>query len=274
MLKFFVVLVLFFASLAGLILGGGGILILSTPRPTGIRGCFVTKMYQVRLCPTEPGYVRTNEVSPFVKMAVVASEDTAFYDHQGIDWNEMHASFQRDLEEGRFARGGSTITQQLAKNLYLSKEKSVWRKLKETLIAVQIEKILKKDEILEKYLNVVEFGPNLYGISKASQFYFHKTPLQLNLQEGTFIAFLLPNPKKYSASFRNGQLTKFASSQLREILGRLLHFHKISQDDYDVAVGRLPTLFKSETAKPAVLESDDPSLSLDDDLATEPPPEP
>jgi monofunctional glycosyltransferase len=204
-----------------------GLFLASTPRPTDIRECLTTKMYQVRLCPGERGYVRLKDVSLYARNAIVVSEDGAFYDHSGFDWLELRSSMEKNMEKGEYARGGSTITQQLAKNVYLSPEKSMLRKAREALITIQLEKMLTKDEILEKYLNVVEFGENLYGIGKASQFYFKKSPSQLGPAEGAFLAFLLPSPKKYSVSFRNKQLTKFASKQTSEIVNRLWRFKKI-----------------------------------------------
>jgi monofunctional biosynthetic peptidoglycan transglycosylase len=215
----------------GLLVSAVAYLLLSTPRPTDIRNCITTEMYHVKLCPKSPDYVRIKEISSLAKNAVIVSEDGAFYSHQGIDWFELRESFNTNWERGTFARGGSTITQQLAKNVYLSSEKSLVRKVREAIIALQIETILSKDEILEKYLNVVEFGPNLYGIGPASRFYFGKTPAQLTAAESAFLAFLLPNPKKYSVSFRKKQLTPFARSRLREIVSRLGRYHKISQEE-------------------------------------------
>ena len=218
-------------------------ILLTTPRPTDIRDCLVARMYQVPLCPSKPGYATLRSIAPIVRQAVVASEDGSFYDHRGFDWFEMRESFERNWAEGRFARGGSTITQQLAKNVYLTKDKSVLRKLREALIVVQLEKALSKDEILEKYLNVVELGPGVFGITAASFYYFQKPPARLGPVEASFIAFLLPNPKKYSASFRAHKLTKFARGQVKAILGRLWKMKKLSEEQYQSSLFDVDRIF-------------------------------
>lgn len=248
------------ACLVGIVAVGLGIFLVTTPRPnageTDIRGCMTTKMFSVRLCPSEPGYVKLNQISIHARNAVIVSEDAGFYHHGGFDWAELKASFETNLEKGQFARGGSTITQQLAKNVYLSQEKSILRKAREALITLQIEDTLKKDEILEKYLNVVEFGENIYGINKASRHYFKKAPSQLTPAEGAFLAFLLPNPKGYAVSFHKKRLTKFANRQISEIIDRLRRFKKISEEEYSSAMMQSMALFGG--GEPAI--SIDPSL--------------
>lgn len=243
MLKFFTYIGIAVCSLIGLAGAGVGLILLSVPRPTDIRSCMTTKMYHVRLCPTEPGYVKLDDVSLVARNAIIVSEDSAFFDHKGFDWAELRASLETNLEKGGFARGGSTITQQLAKNVYLSSEKSIVRKLKEAMITIQLEEMLTKDEVLEKYLNVVEFGPQVFGIGKASRFYFNKPPSQLTAAEGAFLAFLLPSPTQYSVSFRKKQLTRFARSQTREIVNRLFRFKKISEGQQQEALAQLDYLF-------------------------------
>jgi monofunctional glycosyltransferase len=229
-----------------------GLFLASTPRPTDIKGCLTTKMYQVRLCPTEKGYVKLKDVSVHARNAIIVSEDGAFYSHQGFDWFELKNSMEKNMEKGEYARGGSTITQQLAKNVYLSPEKSVLRKAREAFITIQLEKMLTKDEILEKYLNVVEFGENLYGIGKASQYYFKKAPSQLSPAEGAFLAFLLPSPKKYSVSFRKKELTKFAAKQISEIVNRLHRFKKIDDYQHETGLAEVQYLFGAPPPDPAL----------------------
>jgi len=204
----------------------------------------------VHLCPKDVNYVRLSEISKHARNAVIVSEDGTFYSHHGFDWDELQKSMEKDLDQGGFARGGSTLTQQLAKNVYLSSEKSVFRKLREAMITVQLEKTLSKDEILEKYLNVVEFGDHLYGIKPASAYYFHKSPSELTPAEGAFLAFLLPNPKKYSQSFRQKKLTKFAGHQVRVIVDRLYSFKKITELEHIGAVTEVDQLFGPDLQGP------------------------
>jgi monofunctional biosynthetic peptidoglycan transglycosylase len=231
------------ASVAGILACLVGLLFVTTPRPTDIRSCLTTKMFQVRLCPTDPGYVKLDAISPHLRHAVIVSEDGAFYDHHGFDFHELEESLRANWEKGGFARGGSTITQQLVKNVYLSADKSLLRKVREAIIVIQIEGILNKDEILEKYLNIVEFGPELYGIGNAAKFYFHKSPADLNPAESAFLAFLLPSPKKHSISFHKKQMTKFALTQTSEIVNRLYRYKRISDLDQSNALTQLRTLF-------------------------------
>jgi monofunctional biosynthetic peptidoglycan transglycosylase len=232
----------------GLIASGIGYILLSTPRPSNIRDCITTEMFHVRLCPQDSSYVKLKNISPNLKNAVIASEDGAFYSHQGIDWFEMRESFEKDWEKGEFARGGSTLTQQLAKNVYLNQEKSMLRKLHEAIIALQLEGILSKDEILEKYLNVVQFGEKLYGAGPASRHYFAKPPSELDVAESAFLAFLLPSPERYSTSFKHKKLTSFARSQMREIVGRMYRYKKISDDQHQEALNEIDHFFGPPSA--------------------------
>jgi monofunctional biosynthetic peptidoglycan transglycosylase len=243
MLRFLAAIAIALGCVAGFFAILGAWILLSTPRPNDIRGCIVTKMYAVRLCPKEAAYVPIGQIAPIVRQAVVASEDGAFYDHHGFDWFELRESFERNWDEGRWARGGSTITQQLAKNVYLTKEKSILRKLREALIVVQLEKSLAKDEILEKYLNVVELGPQIYGVGPASAYYFKKRPAQLDAVEASFLAFLLPNPTKYASSFHAKKLTKFARAQIRAILDRLWKMKRLTDEQHQASLTKLETLF-------------------------------
>ncbi len=241
-MKFFSVLtnfVLFIGSVAAIIGVAIIALVMTLPDVQQLDKCMTTSMFAVKLCPGSENYVKLREISPFVLHAVIASEDGAFYSHQGFDWHEMEESLNQNLRSGHIRRGGSTLTQQLAKNVFLDQEKSFWRKLKEAYLAHAIERHFTKDFILEKYLNVVEFGKDLYGVKPAADHYFHKTPIELNPLEGAYLAFLLPNPKVYSKSVRNGQLTPFARKSIGIILRRMASYGKISAEAYQLAVQQL-----------------------------------
>ena len=199
------------------------------PHPTK---CFTTKMFQVKLCSTSPDYIPYKLVPKHLFQALVLAEDASFYAHQGLDWHEIKESFRRNWEEWRFARGGSTLTQQLAKNLYLSKRKTLDRKIKEYFLAKRLEKNLSKSQILEKYINVVEFGKGLFGIKKAAQFYFNKTPDELNLLESVYIVSLLPSPARLSQSFENKALDPKNQWRMKIILRRLYRSKKIDDEMY------------------------------------------
>lgn len=219
-------------TVLGLLIVAASWILVTTPDAREMRGCITTAMYEVNLCPKSPNYVPLDQISTVAQQAILVSEDSSFFSHHGFDWFEIKNSFDRNLEKKTFARGGSTITQQLAKNVFLSKDKTIARKLREALLTYQIEENFTKKEILEKYLNVVEFGPGIYGIKAASQHYFHKPPSQLHLLEAAFLAFLLPNPKDYSISYTKKTLTKFARQRVLQIIQRLAAFKKIPEGTY------------------------------------------
>ena len=132
-----------------------------------------------------------------LKRAVVASEDMGFFDHRGFALDEIEAALRDTLEDGKPLRGASTITQQLAKNLYLSPSRHPWRKAKEAVITVQLERALDKRRILELYLNVAQFGPGIFGAEAAAQRYFGRPAAQLDSQQAAALAAGLPNPDRW-----------------------------------------------------------------------------
>jgi monofunctional biosynthetic peptidoglycan transglycosylase len=131
--------------------------------------------------------------------AVVVAEDGTFWWHDGFDWFEFKESIERNFEEGRAARGASTITQQLVKNMYLSSSKNPLRKLKEWILTWYMEQQLSKSRILEIYFNVIEWGDGVYGIEAASRYYFDKPASDLNRDECTRLAAIIPSPRKHRA---------------------------------------------------------------------------
>jgi len=143
-------------------------------------------------------WVPYGRVSPMLRRAVIVTEDAAFFDHDGIDLEEIKASLERNWEEGQFLRGGSTITQQLAKNLYLSPSRNPVRKLKELFIARRLEAALSKQRIFEIYLNVIEWGDGIFGCEAAAQAYFHKTCASVSMTESALLAGAIINPREHS----------------------------------------------------------------------------
>jgi len=166
------------------------------------------------------------EIPPLFKKTVVVAEDASFWVHHGIDWYEMRKSLLKDFHQRRLSRGGSTITQQLAKNLYLSPHKSILRKIREAFIAMRLEKALSKNRILELYLNVIEFGPGLYGAETASQYYFRKPLGDLTLDEMIRLTAIIPSPLKLNPNRPSAAL----SWRANVILERL-HFYRMVPDE-------------------------------------------
>jgi monofunctional biosynthetic peptidoglycan transglycosylase len=239
MIKGLIGLLIAIASILALVAIGIAVVFVSLPDVRSLKGCLTTELYHVELCKTSAGYTPYDQISKHIVDATVMSEDASFYSHNGVDLVEMKESFKRDLEEHRFARGASTITQQLVKNVFLSNEKSLLRKGQEIYLALQLEKTFNKQQILTFYLNVVEFGDGIYGVKSASRYYFNKSPAEVTPEQAAFLAFLLPNPKKYSQSFKKKALTPFASKSIKMILGRMLKSHRLSDEDYTTAIARV-----------------------------------
>ena len=202
---------------------------LPTVKP--LKGCLVTKMNSYWLCEKSENYVPLRDISKYVVDAIVLTEDSSFFDHQGFDWYEIQKSLQKNMTTMKYARGASTITQQLAKNVFLNPEKSMLRKLREAYLTLELEKNFSKVQILEKYLNVIEFGPNVFGVKAAAKYYFAKAPSDVNLVEAAFLAFVLPNPKEYQKSFERQDLTVFARKRLQQIIRTLFRFGRISNEE-------------------------------------------
>jgi monofunctional biosynthetic peptidoglycan transglycosylase len=140
-------------------------------------------------------WVGYGRISPHIKRAVLVAEDDAFWQHDGIDVEQLRESIETDWTRGRFLRGGSTITQQLAKNLYLSPSRNPLRKLRELIIARRLEAELKKARILELYLNVIEWGDGVYGAEAAARIYFSKPAAELGKEESALLAAAIINPR-------------------------------------------------------------------------------
>ncbi|MGZ3774173.1 MAG: transglycosylase domain-containing protein [Pseudobdellovibrionaceae bacterium] len=216
------------------------------PTKQDIKGCMITAMYHVELCPTSKNYVPLQKISQTLQKTIVLTEDSNFFNHKGFDWESIEKNAREGWAKGVFKRGGSTITQQLAKNMFLSKERTFIRKSYEALITDRIESTLSKKEILERYLNIVEFGKDLYGVSAAANYYFQKPPSELNVVESAFLAMILPNPVKYSKSYYKKELTPFALRRLTEIIESLYRYSRISQQEYELAIAQVPSFFQKE----------------------------
>jgi monofunctional biosynthetic peptidoglycan transglycosylase len=143
-------------------------------------------------------WVGYNLISANLRRAVIVTEDAAFYDHDGIDLAELKASFEKNWEEGQFLRGGSTITQQLAKNLYLSPSRNPMRKVKELLIARRLEAALSKRRIFEIYLNMIEWGDGIFGCEAAARAYFDGPCASLDVEQAALLAGAIINPREHS----------------------------------------------------------------------------
>ncbi len=230
---------LFFTIIVAIMVSAAAYIWSTLPNEKEIKGCIITTMYKVDLCPTSKNYVPLKQISSYLQRTIIMTEDGNFYKHHGFEWGTIEKNFRQGWETGVYKRGGSTITQQLAKNMFLNADRTFFRKALEAIITDRIEKTLTKKEILEKYLNVVEFGKNIYGIKQAAQFYFKKSPADLDVVESAFMAMVLPSPIKYSQSYYKKELTGFARKRMSQIVQNLYQFHSIDQSEYEVAMERI-----------------------------------
>jgi monofunctional biosynthetic peptidoglycan transglycosylase len=162
-------------------------------------------------------WVSYGRISPQLKRAVLVTEDSAFWKHDGLDYQQIRESIEVNLERREFARGASTITQQLAKNLYLSPSKNPVRKLRELLIARRLEAELPKQRILEIYLNVIEWGDGVYGADAAARTHFRKSASQLGAPEAALLAAAIANPRVMNPANPNSRLRRRQQMVLRRM---------------------------------------------------------
>jgi monofunctional biosynthetic peptidoglycan transglycosylase len=178
----------------------------------------------------EPRRIQTwvpyDRISQNLVRAVLAGEDSRFFDHGGFDWEEMQKALEKDWNEGKFKRGASTITQQLAKNLFLSTSKNPIRKLHEALITWEMERILGKRRIIEIYLNVIEWGDGIYGAEAAARNYFKAPAASLNADQAAFLSAIIPSPN----GAYNPQTRRRKVERRKNLIERLMRHVVIPKD--------------------------------------------
>ena len=188
---------------------------------------------------SNPNYTPLSEISPYLRKSVLTTEDPSFFSHRGFINEAFKQSIIKNIKTKKFSRGGSTISMQLVKNVFLTREKTLSRKLEEILLVYILEnnRIVSKERMLEVYFNVIEWGPNIYGIGEASQFYFQKHPSQLSLNECLFLASIVPSPKKFMWKFDNtGNLRNQGTVQQKYLTNLMLRRGVLTSED---------TIFKS-----------------------------
>jgi len=190
------------------------------------------------LGPRNKFWTSISAVPSALKKAVIAAEDANFYAHEGVDYEAIKEAIKADLQKGKFVRGGSTITQQVAKNVFLSREKTVSRKIKELILARRLDDRLSKSRILELYLNAVELGPMIYGVGRASRYYFGKSPSDLTLRESAFLASMLPGPKVYDPYRKLDRVMQRSD----RILRRMFAAKMITEQEYRAALAESPNI--------------------------------
>ena len=192
--------------------------------------------HQIHVSPESPEFVRLDEVPPLFVRALLIAEDAGFYGHPGIDLSELPVAVATNLRLGTSARGASTIPQQLAKNLLLSRRKTLSRKVEEVSLALLLDASLGKSRELEIYLNVIEWGPSVYGLRRASRYYFAREPMQLTPKQMAFLVSLVPGPIKYQRSFEGGVLTPFFEGLVATLLAKLRSVDALTEEEYAAAL--------------------------------------
>ncbi len=193
-------------------------------------------MQKILVGPESPDFIAIEDVPPRFLRALLLAEDTSFYGHHGIDLAEVPVAMATDWVRGRAARGASTITQQLVKNLFLSREKSVSRKLQELALSLLVDDSLSKARILEIYLNIIEWGPRVFGLRPAARYYFGIEPEELSTKQMAFLVCMIPGPIKYQRSIATGVPSPAFERLMTNLLSKLLAVGEIDQEEYERAV--------------------------------------
>jgi hypothetical protein len=186
----------------------------------------------IDVSPASPDFIALRDVPPLFVRTLLLAEDTGFYGHRGIDLRELPTALLTNWSRGGAARGASTITQQLAKNLFLSRDKQLGRKLQELAITFLLESALGKDRILEIYLNIIEWGPGLHGLRPAARTYFGREPKGLTPAQMAFLVAIIPGPIKYQGSFAHGTPGPGLRSLVDDLLAKLRSVDAIGEEEY------------------------------------------
>lgn len=188
--------------------------------------------------PGRPGWIKASAISRHVLHSFVAAEDGKFYYHSGFDVAEIAKSIKTNINRKRYARGASTISQQVVKMAFLSREKSLLRKAREAVGTVLMEALLPKEKILEWYINLAEFGDGVYGISEGCRHYFKTKPEQLTIEQSVHLALVLPSPNSWSRGLRDRNLTPFGHKRFASILNNMKLSGYITKSQWQTALSR------------------------------------
>lgn len=205
-----------------------------------------------------------NQISPYLRHAVLTSEDPSFFSHKGFINEAFKQSIIKNIKTKKFTRGASTITMQLVKNVFLTREKTLSRKLEEIVLVYLLEsnRIVSKDRMFEVYLNVIEWGPNVFGIGEAANFYFQKHPSALSLNESIFLAGIVPRPKAFSWQFSNdGSLKPYAIQKTQYISNLMMRRGLIPISD---TIAQKEPIYLSGRARSSVVTA--PEINAQDTL--------
>jgi len=206
--------------------------------------------------PGTPTWVEIDRISPHMVTALLICEDSRFFRHRGFDQEAIANALRDNIDHRRFFRGASTLSMQLAKNLYLGREKTLARKLEEAVLTLLLEQSLDKERLLELYLNVVEFGPGIYGIGPAAAHYFASTPARLSLGQALYLASILPNPRAQHFA-ADGRVTDRWLAYLHKLMHIARKMDRIGDVELEAALAE-PIAFQHPSSLPVPGSEADP----------------
>ncbi|RVU42475.1 hypothetical protein EA187_16490 [Lujinxingia sediminis] len=205
------------------------------PEEAGGGGFFDSRAHPARdVDPKE--WVRIARLPAHVPSALLSAEDATFLQHAGLDWVGLRMAMVHNLREGALERGGSTITQQLAKNLFLTRDRTISRKLQEAFLTWRMESELSKEQILELYTNVVDWGPGVHGLYQASRFYFDRNPDELSVSQSAMLGAILPAPSRFGALIKAGYLPSSRQDKMRRVLVNMRFLEQLTWPEYHAAL--------------------------------------
>ena len=241
-----------------------------------LRGAFVHRVsgpgggrQTLDVSPRSPDFIAFRDIPPLFVRTLLLGEDSGFFGHSGLDLSELPAAILTNWARGGAARGASTISQQLAKNLFLSRDKQMGRKLQELSLALLLEARLGKERILEIYLNVIEWGPDLHGLRPAARLYFDKDPRDLTPGQMALLVALIPGPDKYQRSLASGHPSRGFRPLVDGLLAKLRSVDALSEEDYQAALGDPLPVRTDHTASVIGPDRVEPDATMP---ADEPPP--
>jgi hypothetical protein len=200
--------------------------------------------------PGTPSWTALDRISPFMQAAVLTTEDGAFLHHHGFSHPAIRNALVANLKARRFLRGASTITMQLAKNLFLSRDKTLARKLEEVILTDYLEQVFRKDDMMELYLNIIEFGPNVYGVTRAARHYFGRKPEELNLAECLFLSSIMPSPVRNHRIYEKGEISESWMKHVRQLMEIAERTGKISKSELADGLAETVVFHHEDTPSP------------------------
>jgi hypothetical protein len=232
---------------------------------------------EIQRTPDEPWgpYVFTpiQYISPYMVRAVITTEDNSFFTHAGFNTLALKESIERNLSAGEFKRGASTIAMQMIKNVFLNRKKVMSRKLQEAFLVFLMESAIDmpKARIMEVYLNVIEFGPGIFGIHEAAVHYFGKRPDKLTLGEVSWLVSIIPGPKRYHTYWERGQITPQYFIRMKRYVQAMFNRGRITEEELNEAMLEIPEFYKPGPDDPVLRPPAGPEVPLFDDFLAPPP---